>query len=254
VLPLLISSDLHKGELLRFANRVERSIREVFEADSLDVPLILMKIIVGVDKTIPNHLNASTLHLLQASSYHVGGLMKYGLDKRIKILFGVSKIAKSVNTIFVSSLGAAVAMQEENQDSFTDYEEILYTTLYLRSCPAVMFYSEFLSQLGILIIIGEVLVDNYGHHYGSDYIDNPHMEANLRRDEITLIIFWCSHIAYELGQVIHKGKSKFEYLRDEWNMLDMVKVGICYRSLVIVTELANLSFFLPGQDTLILFG
>jgi hypothetical protein len=46
--------------------------------------------------------------LYLATAFKPGGLLKFGLDYDIKVLFGITQVAGIVDTVLVSSLGKSV--------------------------------------------------------------------------------------------------------------------------------------------------
>jgi hypothetical protein len=86
-----------------------------------------------------------------------------------------------------------------------------------------MFTLEFFSKSLFLFMIGYLTVNIYGLEFGSEYTSNDNF-GRLRGTEYFLIILLLSHILYELGQFLDEDWSMDEYVRDDWNVMDVSEI------------------------------
>lgn len=92
-----------------------------------------------------------------------------------------------------------------------------------RSCPAVLFFLEGLSKAAALLLIFYVCVREYGHNGSLGYTGSV--------AQVWLLIYLCTSILYELGQLRDKNKNSIlgkmrMYAFNPWNALDILTLTL----------------------------
>lgn len=225
------------SDLLAFAERVEAIVGEIFNSDSMDMPINVQRLLQP-NKTVSRRTN---LIKYQVNSFRKYGVLDTCLRLGCKFIFEKQQLSAFIDEIFWTStsmelgkfdrrlldvqvpkprwfpaqqvdLAFRVAHQNLLDNDFTRL------TYGVRSCAALRFYSEAISKSCMVLLIAYTSVFEYGAN--CETIFDGSCTKDESSAEVFLIIFAFSAFLYEVGELMEMNFNIKEYFSDEWNILD----------------------------------